>query len=151
MANPYLINGFKFDLRIYVLVTCYDPLKVYIFKEGLVRFATQKYTTNPKSVDKQYIHLTNYSVNKKNDEYVKSKGVDKQEEDADSASKWNLAQLKRYFDKIGVDYPTVMHRIKDVIIKSLISVEPHIYNTMSRHTKHKNICFELFGFDILLD
>jgi tubulin polyglutamylase TTLL4 len=44
-----------------------------------------------------------------------------------------------------------MYRIRDVIIKSLISVEPHIYNTMSRHTKHKNICFELFGFDILLD
>lgn len=44
-----------------------------------------------------------------------------------------------------------MHRIRDVIVKSLISVEPHIYNTMSRNTKHKNICFELFGFDILLD
>lgn len=44
-----------------------------------------------------------------------------------------------------------MHRIKDVLIKSLISVEPHIYNTTSRCTKHRNVCFELFGFDILLD
>ena len=91
VANPYTINGFKFDLRIYCLVTCYDPLKVYIFKEGLVRFATKKYTNNPKSVDKQYIHLTNYSVNKKNDEYVKSKGGKGDEEDQELASKWNLA------------------------------------------------------------
>lgn len=153
LSNPYLINGFKFDLRIYCLVTCYDPLKVYMFKEGLVRFATQKYTNNAKSVDKQYIHLTNYSVNKKNEEYVKSKGTQAtaQEEDSETASKWNLAQLKRFFDKTGVDYKAVMHRIKDVMVKTLISVEPHIYNTMSRCTKNKNICFELFGFDILLD
>lgn len=37
------------------------------------------------------------------------------------------------------------------MIKTLISVEPHIVNTTSRCTKHKNVCFELFGFDILLD
>jgi len=51
VSSPHLINGFKYDLRIYCLVTCYDPLKVYIFKEGLVRFATAKYSNNPKSVD----------------------------------------------------------------------------------------------------
>ena len=52
VSNPHLINGFKYDLRIYCLVTCYDPLKVYIFKEGLVRFATQKYSTAAKNIDK---------------------------------------------------------------------------------------------------
>ena len=44
-----------------------------------------------------------------------------------------------------------MHRIKDVIIKTLQSVEPHIVSTCQRCTKHRNVCFELFGFDILLD
>lgn len=44
-----------------------------------------------------------------------------------------------------------MHRIKDVIIKTLISIEPHVVATTSRCTKHKNVCFELYGFDILLD
>ena len=80
-----------------------------MFKEGLVRFATQKYTTNAKSVNKQYIHLTNYSVNKKNEEYIKSKGS--ATNDDEQASKWNLAQLKRYFDKCGIDYYAVIHRI----------------------------------------
>lgn len=84
-----MINGFKFDLRIYCLVTSFDPLKVYMFKEGLVRFATQKYSNSAKSVDQQYIHLTNYSVNKKNEEYIKSKGS--ATNDDEQASKWNLA------------------------------------------------------------
>ena len=44
-----------------------------------------------------------------------------------------------------------MHRIKDVIIKTLIIVEPHVVSTTSRCTKHRNVCFELYGFDILLD
>jgi tubulin polyglutamylase TTLL4 len=40
IMNPHLINGLKYDLRVYVLVTGFNPLKVYIYNDGLVRFAT---------------------------------------------------------------------------------------------------------------
>ena len=40
ISNPHLINNFKYDLRIYIVVTSYDPLRIYMFQEGLTRFAT---------------------------------------------------------------------------------------------------------------
>lgn len=90
VANPHLIEGLKYDLRIYVLVTSYEPLKIYLFKEGLVRFATEKYSTNPQSLKKRFIHLTNYSVNKKAEGYVKNEGRGDSDDDDTRQSKWNL-------------------------------------------------------------
>lgn len=72
VGKPHLLNGKKYDLRLYVLVTSYDPLKIYLFKDGLVRLATVPYTTSKSSLKQRFIHLTNYSVNKKAENYVKS-------------------------------------------------------------------------------
>lgn len=101
LANPHLIDGLKYDLRIYVLVTSYDPLKVYLFREGLTRFATEKYSTNMNSLKKRFVHLTNYSVNKRNIEgYVRNQdkassstshaGGATSASEAPNSSKWNL-------------------------------------------------------------
>ena len=43
MRSPYLIDGFKFDFRIYVLILSCDPLKIFMFKDGMARFATEKW------------------------------------------------------------------------------------------------------------
>lgn len=44
LHNPYLIQGKKFDLRIYCLVTGVDPLRIYVHQEGLTRFSTVAYS-----------------------------------------------------------------------------------------------------------
>ena len=52
---------------------------------------------------------------------------------------------------MGIDYDGAFTKIKDLIIKSIISVEPIIVNNMNRATKHRHLCFELYGYDVLLD
>jgi len=50
-----------------------------------------------------------------------------------------------------INVEKLFQQIYDVIIKTIISVEPHIFNSLNRSTKYKNLCFELYGFDILID
>ena len=71
VSNPLLYKGLKFDLRIYVLLAGCDPLRIYIYNEGLVRFATEKYEPPcEENIDNLYMHLTNYAINKDNPKYV---------------------------------------------------------------------------------
>jgi tubulin polyglutamylase TTLL4 len=67
IARPHLLNGFKYDLRLYVFITSYEPLTIYLYQEGLVRFATEPYNT--KNTKVKFAHLTNFSVNKKSQTY----------------------------------------------------------------------------------
>ena len=52
MQEPYLIDGLKFDLRLYVLVLSCEPLKVFLYRDGIVRFATHLYKPLSADADK---------------------------------------------------------------------------------------------------
>ena len=60
--RPLLVGGKKFDLRLYVLVTSFRPLKVWMNSGGFARFCTAKYTQDVAELDNMMIHLTNVAV-----------------------------------------------------------------------------------------
>lgn len=42
ITRPHLINGKKFDLMVYVNVTSFNPLRIYLYTDGVARFASAK-------------------------------------------------------------------------------------------------------------
>ncbi|XP_060159537.1 tubulin polyglutamylase TTLL7 isoform X3 [Globicephala melas] len=95
IEKPFLMEGYKFDLRIYILVTSCDPLKIFLYHDGLVRMGTEKYIP---------------------------------------PNETNL----------------------ELVVKTLIVAEPHVLHAyrMCRPGQppgSESVCFEVLGFDILLD
>ena len=66
IENPLLIGGKKFDLRIYVLVTSFRPLRAYQYCHAFARFCNVKYSTDADEMDNPFIHLTNVAIQKHN-------------------------------------------------------------------------------------
>ncbi|XP_011297936.1 probable tubulin polyglutamylase TTLL1 isoform X2 [Fopius arisanus] len=132
--NPLLIGGKKFDLRLYVLITSFRPLKAYLFKLGFCRFCTVKYDTSIQELDNMYVHLTNVSVQKHGDEYNSLHG-----------GKLSVQNLRLYLESTRGKAVTekLFANISWCIVHSLKAVAPVMAN--DRH------CFECYGYDIIID
>ncbi|NP_001342648.1 probable tubulin polyglutamylase TTLL9 isoform 4 [Mus musculus] len=132
VENPYLIGGRKFDLRVYVLVMSYIPLRAWLYRDGFARFSNTRFTLN--SIDDHYVHLTNVAVQKTSPDYHLKKGC-----------KWMLQRFRQYLaSKHGPKaVETLFSDMDNIFIKSLQSVQKVIISD-----KH---CFELYGYDILID
>ncbi|CAI2360093.1 unnamed protein product [Moneuplotes crassus] len=147
--DPFLVDNLKFDIRLYVFVTSVDPLRIYLFDEGLVRFATEEYQApTEENMKNIYIHLTNYSLNKKNKNFV----VD--DENGEKGYKRPLKQFWASLKKTGIDTDVIHEEIKDIIVKTFLAVQPqlsHEYKSCISDDLDGTNCFEILGFDIMLD
>ena len=186
IARPLLVEGRKFDLRLYVLVTDFGsysgggmgdsgstvkgrPARAYLFREGFVRFASELYSlVEPFS---KFAHLTNNSVNRENVAGGEA-----------SLHNWSLAQLASWLqhsqgggsgDSGGgsIFREHVWGSVRELVAEAVLSVSQPLDDAL-RQAKARQAagrsngggkekgekcgaeglrCFELFGFDVLLD
>ena len=95
-----MIDGLKFDFRIYVLLAGCSPLRVYIFKEGLGRFCTKPYVLpNRKNLKSNFMHLTNYSINKFSKNFEFNENID----NADTGHKRTMSSVLNNLKELGED------------------------------------------------
>ncbi|XP_017760325.1 PREDICTED: tubulin polyglutamylase TTLL4-like [Eufriesea mexicana] len=146
LSRPKLISGAKFDLRLYVLVTSFNPLKIFIYSDGLVRFASVKYNDDINYLSDRFMHLTNYSINKTNSTYTSSDCVNSSTE-----LKWALKTLWSYLATEDVNVSKLWASMKDIVVKTMIAGESAITALTRITNSSRYCCYELFGFDILLD
>ena len=110
VANPYLVGGKKFDLRIYCMVTNWRPLRAYLYRSAFARFSGVPFSMDATDITNTVIHLTNVAVQKTAEGYDPKKGC-----------KWQMFQLRRYMysrhEAHKVD--TLFERIDNIILTTL--------------------------------
>jgi len=122
--RPLLINGLKFDLRIYVLILNLHPLEIFLYNEGLVRFATINYKApSTENLHQTYMHLTNYSLNKRSANYKHT--IDEKQTDG-SKRKLSLVwkELSQIFGNEKIE--RTKNLITELINKTIFAVVPEL-------------------------
>ena len=146
VEDPLCLDGYKFDLRLYVLVTSFKPLEAFIHTDGFARVSTDKYSLDRNDVGNKYIHLTNSSIQKTNEkEMNKDNPLSDHTEDS-GGSKISLKGphgLWARLDKKGYDSKSVWRNICVLVLKSLVIVDDKM--------THQPCSFEVFGYDVLID
>ena len=133
IKKPLLIDGYKFDLRIYCFVASVKPLRVYLFQDGLVRMCTQEYVKpTAKNLDQSCMHLTNYAVNKHNDNFQQP-----DDDDGDSGSKrslqWFMDWIREEHGNDKADW--LWKRMGTIIMRTLLSIIPILSREYDQHFK----------------
>jgi tubulin polyglutamylase TTLL2 len=152
LADPLLIGGYKFHMRIHLLITNLDPLQAFVQENGQCLFATKPYTMASKTFGASFdppIHVTNMCLNataKNKENYFKKKPV---------VGRGQQIRMRQFETHMADNYPgfdkhRLWHQIlaiaKDyaMYIAKAPSVKRHGKLVPDRH-------FELFGMDLMMD
>ena len=134
IEQPLLYNKRKFDIRIWVLIT--NNLELYVFKEGHLKATSINYDIESKNC---YVHLTNYSVQKYNENFSKFEYG-------------NEISFDQFEENLKTDYNLDL-KVRDVIMNKIKNIIKITFNAVKDkiNDNNKKGCFEIFGYDFMLD
>lgn len=125
-------------------------MRILLFREGLVRLCTEQYQAPSKSNMSTYAHLTNYSINKHNDQFVENQHLENEDEE-NHASKRRLSWLWKWIASQNHDPNDIWRGIANIINQTVISVYSHLSHLhRCRHHTNPLAVFEILGFDIMI-
>jgi hypothetical protein len=146
--DPRLIDGRKFHLRIYVLVTAIAPIRAYVYRQGIARIAPEPYATDDPALARPAVHVTNTALHRSHPNLV----IGQNPEREDEGNIWSLSAVLRRLGDEGLDPSAVWTRIAQLARGVLaVAAGAGIFERQAR--EHTRYCFppRLFGLDILLD
>ncbi|XP_019627906.1 PREDICTED: protein polyglycylase TTLL10-like [Branchiostoma belcheri] len=136
--KPLLLDGKKFDIRVYMLIACTNPF-VVMYHPGYARLCTQDYSADDLNIT---AHLTNQWIQKKDPNY----------EEVKDETVWSMDHLNDYINDTCADdkglpqdwvFNGLTRRMKDIMLHCFHSVRHKIQGRLGY--------FDLYGFDFLLD
>ena len=143
VQNPYLVDGRKFDIGIYTIITSIDPLRVYVLDtEWLLRYCTEDYLPFDVHDPKKYVIGDDY------------------------APTWKLPSLTKVYNELkfshkeslfyyielqGHDSAKLEKEIYEAVAEMAYQKKPDILKSVSRYTYGLTAFFELVRFDFVID
>mmetsp|Transcript_57260 Transcript_57260/g.145428 ORF Transcript_57260/g.145428 Transcript_57260/m.145428 type:complete len:991 (+) Transcript_57260:454-3426(+) len=154
ITSPLLLDGLKFDMRLYVVVTSVVPMRAYLFKEGLARFCTVPYEPPSEgNLKEAKMHLTNFAVNKKSKDFQPSEGLAAHDEGSKRSTSGTLRQIQQAF---GVSPEEVWGKVATLIANTLMALRPALVEYYV-HEQPRPLHplgpkgFQLIGLDVIID
>jgi len=152
LAHPLLIGGYKFHMRIHLVITDTNPLQAFVWRGGQCLFATKPYTLSQDTLGKQFdppVHVTNQGLNatKQNKEnYCRVKPV------IGAGQQISMRELEKHLAKMypNFDLEAFWKQIVHISAKTVryigqaSSVRQYGKLAPNRH-------FELLGLDLMVD
>jgi hypothetical protein len=135
IENPLLIDGRKFDIRVWSMIDSKNQL--YFFKEGYLRLSGYPFTLKKEDLGNSFVHLTNNAIQKNSDQYGRY----------EEGNQMSFQDFEAHLKSVGsqLDFLDIQRRIKEVV-----GMTYHATN-QTINPKNRRNCFQLFGYDFMID
>eukprot|EP00892_Ulva_mutabilis_P008450 jgi/Ulvmu1/5978/UM026_0102.1 len=136
LERPLLAFQRKFDLRQWVLVSSWEPLTVWFYRDCYLRFCAEDY--KPSNFDNIFCHLSNNSIAKKSRKF-------KSGDATGQGNMWTSAQFAEWLQATDAPaaWPALQNRMKQIVMHTLVGAQ----DTIDKRARS----FELFGYDFIMD
>jgi len=155
IKNVYLLEGHKVTFRVYATITSLDPLRIYVFPDGLGRICAHKYTLEPEFMRDIFTHVDSYDIN-----HVREEEFNSELETAASSLKHeglrsSITQVVASLEQEGRDGKKVWEEMKRVVLMSIIAAEPEMNKEFQDYiigNRTRRLSpWEMVGYDLLVD
>ncbi|MDC8802846.1 hypothetical protein PRZ61_05220 [Halomonas pacifica] len=137
LANPHTIRGHKYVLRLYVLISSLTPLRVYLYRQGFAKLASEPW--DPQDADNPFSQLTNPDINARNQRAeVPVEFID-------------LKRYRAWLRDQGHDDGALFARIEDLVTLTAIAAVDAMRGRTAEAGADPRGCYELLGLDCLVD
>ena len=149
IMNPLLIKNKKFDMRAYVLVTGMNPLKIYFYRDGYLKLTVKNFTLDKEFIGDGCVHITTSDTNL---ECFEGKEYKYDTDIYDEKSNfYSYVYFERYCNKNGINYTDIMEQMKDIFIKTFISMNSDFLDLLKKKINNDRNLYQLYGLDLIVD